>query len=348
MLFNNVCIASIAYELPPNAVTSAELEERLAPLYKRLNLHYGRLEMMTGIRERRFWNHGTTPSMIAIKAGEKAIKTSGIPREKIKVLFHASVCRDFLEPATANVVHYGLSLPADATLFDISNACLGVLNGMVMIANMIEMGQIEAGIVVAGEMGETLVNATIEKLNKDTSFTRQNIKPVFASLTIGSAGAAVVLAKKELMDDPHILLGGVVQCATEHNSLCRSSNDSGISSDAAPLMDTDAEGLLHAGCGLAARTFPIFKKEIGWTNGVIRRAFTHQVGIAHRKMLYEKIGLDISLDFSTVEFLGNTGSASLPVTFALGVERGQVSRGDKVALLGIGSGLNSVMLGIEW
>jgi len=113
-------------------------------------------------------------------------------------------------------------------------------------------------------------------------------------------------------------------------------------------METDAEELLHAGCELAEKTFPLLKKELGWKNGDIDRSFTHQVGAAHKRILYEKIGLDTSLDFSTVEFLGNTGSAALPVTLALGIETGVVKRNDRLALLGIGSGLNCVMLGVEW
>jgi len=348
VLFNSVCIASLGVELPPNVVSSAELEERLTPLYDRLKLPKGRLELMTGIKERRFWDKGTLPSDIAISAGKKAIEKSGIPKEKIKALFHASVCRDFLEPATANVVHNGLGLFDDAMIFDISNACLGVLNGMVTIANMIELGQIEAGIVVSGEMGEKLVNGTVDELNRDTTLTRQSVKPAFASLTIGSAGVAVVLAKKELVTEKHKLLGGVARCATKHNQLCKSSNDSGMGDGASVLMDTDSELLLHAGCDLAEETFPLFKDELKWENQNITRAFTHQVGTAHKKLLYEKIGLDIGMDFSTVEFLGNTGSAALPVTFAMGIEDGTVNKGDKLALLGIGSGLNSIMLGVEW
>ena len=64
--------------------------------------------------------------------------------------------------------------------------------------------------------------------------------------------------------------------------------------------------------------------------------------------MYENVGLDIEKDFSTLEFLGNTGSASLPVTFAMGIEKGTLKKGDKAALLGIGSGLNCLMMGIEW
>ena len=64
--------------------------------------------------------------------------------------------------------------------------------------------------------------------------------------------------------------------------------------------------------------------------------------------MYENVGIDIKKDFSTLEFLGNTGSASLPVTLAMGVEKDALKKGDKAALLGIGSGLNCLMMGIEW
>jgi len=78
------------------------------------------------------------------------------------------------------------------------------------------------------------------------------------------------------------------------------------------------------------------------------RVFCHQVGSAHRKMLYKTLGLDIKKDFSTLEYLGNTGSASLPITMAIGIEKELVKKRDKIAMLGIGSGLNCVVLGVEW
>ena len=55
MQYQNVCIESLGYTLPDEIVTSDEIERRLEPLYRRLRLPEGRLEHMTGIRERRFW-----------------------------------------------------------------------------------------------------------------------------------------------------------------------------------------------------------------------------------------------------------------------------------------------------
>jgi 3-oxoacyl-[acyl-carrier-protein] synthase-3 len=113
-------------------------------------------------------------------------------------------------------------------------------------------------------------------------------------------------------------------------------------------MVTDSEGLLHAGIALAERTWELTKSTLDWTGDSVDRVFTHQVGKAHRKMLMEKLGLNPELDFPTVERFGNTGAAALPMALALGIEEQILSPGDRVALLGIGSGLNALMYGIEW
>lgn len=346
MLFENVCIEGLGYHLPENRITSSELESRLAPLYERLKLPSGRLELMSGIEERRFWDEGVLPSEIAAIAGKKAIENSGIDAKEIGCLISASVCRDFLEPSTASVVHHNLGLPEESFVFDVSNACLGVLNGMCIVANMIEQRQIKAGLIVSGENGGPLVKNTIENLLSRSDITRNTIKSSFASLTIGSAAAGVLLTHKDISQKKHRLLGGVSIAETKFNPLCSGNLDSGA--QAAPLMETDSEKLMVEGCRLAGRTWNRTREELGWKNEEVNRVFCHQVGKGHRKLMYENVGLGIEKDFSTLEFLGNTGSASLPVTLAMGVEKDVLAKGDKTALLGIGSGLNCLMMGVEW
>ena len=231
MIYQNVCLEAIAYTLPEEIVTppppppppppSEEIEQRLEPLYKRLRLPEGRLELMSGIRERRFWPPGMRPSVKSVETGEKAIRAAGIDRRHIGALIHGSVCRDFLEPATACGVHYRLQLPGECQIYDVSNACLGILNGMVQVANMIELGQIRAGLVVGTESSRNLVESTIEQLNQNTSLSRNDIKTAVASLTIGSGSAAVLLCDRELSRSGNRLLGGVVRTNTTAASSAR-------------------------------------------------------------------------------------------------------------------------------
>jgi 3-oxoacyl-[acyl-carrier-protein] synthase-3 len=342
MRYSKVFLRNFGYELPPNIITSAELEERLSPVYERLKLPEGRLELMSGIKERRFWDAGTLPSQGAALAGKKALDNSGIAPEEIDCLIFTSVCRDMMEPATAAFVHQQLGLKEKCHIFDLSNACLGFLNGMIVLANMIELGQVRHGLIVAGETAEDLVESTVNALLADELLTRKTIKPSFASFTIGSGAVALVLSA-ESVETTHRLLGGACRANTRHNDLCKGANSSQDT-----LMATDSEELLKRGVETAASVWQDFLAEMHWTSGMISRFFCHQVGSAHAKLLTETIGIDPARNFETLPILGNVGSVSAPITLAMGVEQGVLSPGDKAAVLGIGSGINCLMLGIEW
>lgn len=344
MKFEHVCIESIAVALPEETWTSASLEERLRPLYERLRLPFGRLELMSGIRERRFWPPGTRPSDASAAAGRAALARSALKPEQIEMLLHTAVCRDLLEPATAAFAHRKLGLNPRAQIFDVSNACLGFLNGFTILAAMIESGQIQCGMVVAGENGRPLVERTVQHLLA-RSLDRNQIKPFFANLTIGSGAAAAIVCHRSLVRGrAHRLLGGICLSATEHSELCR-----GDAADREGLdMQTDSEQLLLAGVDVAKRAWTAFKAETGWTETLVDRFVCHQVGRMHRRKLYEALGLDLARDFSTFETLGNMGSVSLPATLVKAIEGGAVREGNRVALLGIGSGINCMMLALEW
>lgn len=346
MRYSNVGIDAVAHVLPGRVVTSREIEDRLAPAYERLRFHPGRIELMSGIKERRFFEPGTRPSDVAAQAAERALERSGIDRDKLGLLVFTSVCRDFMEPATASVVHEKLKLPLSCQCFDLSNACLGFANGMMVAANMIELGQIEAALIVAGEDGGPLVEATINRLNEDTEIGRKASKLSFASLTIGSGAAAMVLAREDLTQGDHKLLGGDMLVDSSAVKLCQGGMSE--ASKLGPLMQTDSETLMQEGVKLATQVWAKTKDELGWSNADVDRVFTHQVGVMHRKLLFEKLELDPAKDFATVETLGNIGSVSLPISLSLGLDESKVSEGDNVALLGIGSGLVCLNMGVRW
>lgn len=348
MRFQKVCIEGLAYALPEEVVTSAQIEQWLAPAYERLGFRPGRLEMMSGIRERRFFKKGALPSDAAAEAGAKALAQTGTRPEEIGCLVHTSVSRDCLEPSTASIVHHKMGLPSGAFMFDISNACLGFINGMIVVANMIMAGHIKKGLVVSAENSRQLVESTIQAILGDDMVTRRRLNRAFASLTIGSGAVAMILAHEAVAQAGHELLGGDAQVSSQDSHLCKGSEDTGFAGEPCILMETDSEQLLLAGCNLAQSTWRTARSNLGWHNGEPARCFTHQVGTAHRERLYESLGLSPSLDYSTVEELGNMGSASLPVTFAKGVEEKPPHVGDPIALMGIGSGLSCVMLGVKW
>jgi 3-oxoacyl-[acyl-carrier-protein] synthase-3 len=299
---------------------------------------------MTGIRERRVWPDGTLPSDASAAAGRAVLGVSSVRREQLGLFIHAAVSRDMLEPASASFAHHKIGLPADMQIFDLSNACLGFLNSVAVASGMIESGHIEAALVVAGENGRPLVEETVRTLLAG-SFDRNAIKPYFANLTIGCGAVAAVICHRDLVKGrARRILGGVCRSATEHSELCQ--GDTAAAGGLA--MQTDSEKMLEAGVGLARETWEEFMAATGWTKESVSRAICHQVGSAHRRRLFETLGLDVAKDFSTFETLGNMGSVSLPATLSAAVDAGAVRDGDRVALMGIGSGLNCLMLALEW
>lgn len=346
--YENVCIESLGYDLPTEIVSTDELERRLTPIYDRLRLPAGRLELMTGIRERRFFPADMPPSAASVRSGRRALEAAGMEASRVGALIHGSVCRDFLEPATACGAHRELGLPNECVIYDVSNACLGILNGILQAADLIELGRIEAALVVGTENGRHLVENTVESLNAATSLTREDIKLSIASLTIGAASAAVLLTHRSISKTQNRLLGGAVWADTAHYDLCRSGRDEAKADGVRPLMSTDSEALLQGGVSAASAAYGRFLDTLGWKHDELQKTVCHQVGVAHKKLIFQKLGLDPAMDFGTFEFLGNTGSAALPITAAMGAERGHLKGGDKTALLGIGSGINVVMLGAEW
>ncbi|MBI5062661.1 MAG: 3-oxoacyl-ACP synthase III, partial [Desulfatitalea sp.] len=111
---------------------------------------------------------------------------------------------------------------------------------------------------------------------------------------------------------------------------------------------TDAVGVLKHGVSLGIETFREFRKELGWPEAFPEKVICHQVGSAHQRTILEAFGIESSRDFGTFRYLGNIGTVSLPITAAIADERQFLKPGDRVGFLGIGSGLNCLMLGMVW
>ena len=213
MKFKHVVIQSLAAVDPPIRVTSREIEAKLKPTLDRLDVRDNLLEEVSGIGARRFWERGTSPSDAATLAAEKALDQAGIERDKIGVIINTSVCRDYLEPSTACIVHGNLGLGEDCLNFDVGNACLAFMNGMDIAARMIERAEVDYALVVDGESSRPITEATIERMLQP-DISPEQFRAEFASLTLGSGAAAMVMARRELAPE------GSTGCAAARWTRC--------------------------------------------------------------------------------------------------------------------------------
>lgn len=338
MQFQNVSILSLSHVDAPHRVTSADMCARLATTMERLGMRPDLLESASGIVARRYWDEGTQPSEVAALAAEKALERAGIDRSRIGIVVNTSVCRDYIEPSTACLVHHRLGLPTNCMNFDLGNACLAFMSGMQVVGNMIERGQIEYGLIVNGESARFVQEATIHRLMRPET-TEAEFRSQFATLTLGSGAAAMVLSRSDLAPEGHRFLGVVNRAATEHSGLCKGQVDE---------MHTDAKTLLIAGLGLAIETYAGAKTAFGWDESNVHEYVLHQVSGTHTAMLCQTLGLDQKKVMAIFPEFGNIGPASVPIVLSKSAEAGRLAKGNRVALMGIGSGLNCSMAEVIW
>jgi 3-oxoacyl-[acyl-carrier-protein] synthase III len=344
MIWKSAGIGARDYVLPPLYMTSEEIESQLSSLYERCKLPQGRLALQTGIERRGYWPLETAPSEIAQDVGEKVLaqfEREGGKREEIDLLIYSSVCRDFLEPATAAKVHQLLGLSPQCQIFDLSNACLGMLSATTLAAQMVESGSHRLALIVSAENSAPLLFKTLERFQTQTHYNRQTLKPEFASLTIGSAGVAWMVSTPSVLTHRSLLKLDRATTLTDSSAadLCR-----GQGTREGLQMFTESEKLLEFGLELAKKNWDRLEADLS-----ILKVIPHQVGQHHRRLMLQRLSLGSHVqDFSTVEQFGNTGSAALPLTFLVHEKEHQAfSRAEKLAFLGIGSGLTSTMLQVQ-
>ena len=221
------------------------------------------------------------------------------------------------------------------------------MSGIVDVANRIELGQIRAGLVVSCESARDVNEQALRALRRDPTMSR--LKDSFATFTGGSGAVAVLVTDGSFSSArKHKLQSVVTRTAPEHHALCRwgfsLANDGRYDS----FMRTDAVSVLNHGIQLGLTTWRAFRDESGWMPDTVDRVICHQVGKAHRLQILRAFEINIDKDFATFPYLGNMGSVSLPLTAAIAAERGFLVAGHQVGFLGIGSGLNCMMMGVTW
>ena len=297
-------VLSVASVDAPNVITSQWIDEQLAEVYQRNGLRAGLLAGLAGVEERRWWDENVSFSDAAAMAGKLAIEKAGIDPSQIGVLISTSVCKEHV-------------------------------NAMHLAATMIDSGSVEYVLIVDGEGSRQPQEATIARLRKPDS-TALDVFAEFASLTLGSGAAAMVMASTTRHPEAHRLIGGMARAATEHNSLCVGDLD---------RMTTDTHGLLVAGLDLAAEAWAEALIDFTWGSG-IDWYILHQVSKVHTTMLCDRLAIDSSKAPITFPHFGNIGPAAIPITLAS--VQDQIKPGQRVLCLGIGSGLNTSALEILW
>lgn len=348
--FNHVCIESFGLHLPEYEVSSAEMEDRLNPLYQRLKIPFGTLEKLSGIKARRLWDPSVSPSDVAAAAGKIALEDMGFEKDQIGAVFNCSVTRDYFEPATACLVHSKLGFDEKAMALDITNACIGFSNGVQLLGNLIEQGVVKAGLLVSGENVGRIIESSIKLILEDESIGREELLKLLPTFTLGCGAVAMVLCHESIATRKHKVIGSMARTASQFNDLCEGNGDYYVHQkvDLNPIMHTESQVLISSAAKLGGVMWKDFSEQFGWQREEVDHIFCHQVGKQVNEAFYKEMTLDIKKEFTVYQRYGNLVSAALPAAFITGVQEKQMNEGDKILWTAFGSGLNSNFVGIRW
>jgi 3-oxoacyl-[acyl-carrier-protein] synthase III len=330
---NSVVLSVCAVDAPV-IVTSASFDERLTETYERVHMRPGMLEKLAGVVERRWWPTDVSFTDAAAMVGAKALAEAGVDPARVGLLINSSVSRAYLEPSSAVAVHHSLDLPTSCLNFDVANACLGFLNSMQLAGTMIDAGQIDYALIVDAEGSRATQEATLDRLAAPDA-TAADLLSQFATLTLGSGAAAMVMGRADLHPEGHRIVGGVSRAATAHHDLCVGDLN---------LMRTDSRALFEAGLALAVDTWADARADFDWAD--MDCYVAHQTSRSHIKALCEALDIDNDRFPLSLPTFGNMGPAAVPFTLAMQAD--SLKAGDRVLLVGIGSGINTFYTEIAW
>lgn len=338
MLFKNVSIHTVAHLEAPIRVTSAEISARLAKTLKRVRLRENFLETTAGIQARRFWDGNRPNSEAAALVAENVIKKSGLSKKDIDALINASVTKDCIEPAIATIIHSKLQLSSECVSFDLTNACLGFLSGIQVAACMIESGQLKHVLVVAAENTYSMVESTLQRLEKNDA-TELDVREQLATLTLGSGAVAMIISRSNITQQGHPIRSLLALADTQHHGLCRGWSD---------RMTTDAPKVLEAGLTLAMKACNRMKEVQNWGLSQFDEFAIHQVSKSLTNAFLKVSGIDATKVLRTYPEFGNMGSVSLPFTISKLEETDRLVAGKRLLMIGVGSGVNSMVIDVQW
>lgn len=296
------------------------------------------LERLTGIRERRVSIGDEDSFSLATAAAQNCLNAAQCEAASVDAVINCSITKfrggliQRVEPPMSGMVAHAIGAD-NAITFDLSNACAGMLTGVMIANNWIRHGMIRRALVVSGEY--------ISQLGRNASrHIRTIMSKELASLTLGDAGAALLLERADEDSPAGITLAGFTTVAG-YSRLCLAypkGHESG------GRMFTDARSIQQA----AMSDTPLLLHEVLDSVGIsihdIDHVITHQTSArAIRKGMAK-----VSASFGdrprhdaviTVDRYGNTASTTHTVALIEELEAGHIAPGDTIALIALASGL---------
>ena len=316
-------IAGIASRVPARIVTNKEMEAFVETSDEWITKR-------TGIHTRHIAVEETAIGMAA-EASAEALANAGIDKDEIGLIIACTITGENLTPAMASSVQKTLGIKSCASM-DISAGCTGFIYAMVSAASLMDTLGVDAAIVVASET-----------LSKYMDWTDRTTCVLF-----GDGAGAVVLKRSDVARICHPVLDASPD--TEEVIVIKKETRT---TPFGPPADNRPEYLRMKGA-------EVFTYAVGAMEDTMRKLTTLCGDQPYTKIIPHQANEKIidyvmrTMDLKSEQFFlnigeyANTSSATIPIAMCDAYNAGWLRQGDRIALVGFGSGLTCGGVVIDW
>lgn len=318
-------VQGVGHYLPERVVPNSEFE-------KTLDTSDEWIKSRSGIERRHFAADGETTSSMGIAAARAALANAGLVPDDVDAIVVATSTPDLTFPSVATMVQEGLGMTRGYG-FDVQAVCAGFVFALTNANALIVSGQAKTVLVIGAETFSRIMDWT------DRS----------TCVLFGDGAGALVLRGEDGTGE-----------TTDRGVLSSDLNSDGRYRDML-YVDGGVSSTGHSG-KLRMQGNPLFRQavdkltstahaalsKIGLDDNAVDWIVPHQANIRIIQGTARKMGVPMERVVVTVQDHGNTSAASIPLALSVGVERGQIKRGDLLVAEAIGGGLAWGAVVLRW
>ena len=281
----------------------------------------------TGIRRRRIAAPGETTSDMATAASKKALKMAGIRPEDLDMIIVGTVTADMPFPSAAVLVQAKLGAK-HAACFDISAACAGSIYALAVGDSFIKSGAARSVLVIGAEM-----------LTRIVDWKDRNTAVLFGD------GAGAMVLVPETREGHGLLSTHLHTDGTQAHILNIPAGGSARPFSAEVLASGDQFVKMNGRevYKTAIRVLEQCSREALERNGVrvqdVTHVIAHQANLRILEGVMKRLDIPMEKCHLNIEEVGNTSSASVPLTLDQANRKGALKDGDLVLMMAIGGGM---------
>lgn len=317
-------VVGLGHYLPERIVPNSEFEASL-------DTSDEWIRSRSGIERRHFAAEGETTSDLATKAARNALADAGLSANDLDAIVVATSTADLTFPSAATMVQSALGMNRGFA-FDVQAVCAGFIYAMTTANALILSGQARRIMVIGAETFSRIMDWT------DRS----------TCVLFGDGAGAVILEAHEGTGDKSdrgILSVDLNSDGTHRDILYV---DGGVSTQTTGYLRMQGKEVFRHAVEKLAKTATTAMEKAGVTSDEVDWIVPHQANIRIIQGTAKKLGLSMDHVVVTVQDHGNTSAASIPLALSVGVERGQIKRGDLVVTEAIGGGLAWGAVVLRW